>query len=73
MVLRMKTVLGRTLSLLKEHFFLRVYLSSKELLQRRTCIRVMYTGLFIRIHVAVSKHGGMVMDPSYVMKLEVSG
>lgn len=29
-----------------------------------TCMRVRYTGLFIRIHVAVSKHGGMVMDPS---------
>lgn len=38
-----------------------------------TCMRVRYTGLFIRIHVAVSKHGGMVIDPSYVMKLLVSG
>lgn len=40
---------------------------------RLTCMRVRYTGLFIRIHVAVSKHGGMVIDPSYVMKLLVSG
>lgn len=38
-----------------------------------TCMRVRYTGLFIRIHVAVSKHGGMVIDPSYVIKLLVSG
>lgn len=29
-----------------------------------TCMRVRYTGLFIKIHVAVSKHGGMVIDPS---------
>lgn len=38
-----------------------------------TCMRVRYTGLFMRIHVAVSKHGGMVIEPSYVMKLLVSG
>lgn len=31
---------------------------------RLTCMRVRYTGLFIRIHVAVSKHGGIVIDPS---------
>lgn len=29
-----------------------------------TCIFVTYIGLFIRIHVAVSKHGGIVIDPS---------
>lgn len=40
---------------------------------RFTCIRVRYTGLFIRIHVTVSKHGGIVIDPSYVIKLLVSG
>lgn len=31
------------------------------------------TGLFIRIHVTVSRHGGTVSEPSYVIKRHVSG
>lgn len=62
---------GRTLSLMLrkiwEGWF---WLSSRK---ECICIRVRYTGLFIKIHVAVSKHGGMVIDPSYVIKLLVSG
>lgn len=30
-------------------------------------------GLFIRIHVTVSRHGGTVSEPSYVIKRHVSG
>lgn len=38
-----------------------------------TSICEMYIGLFIKIQVAVSRHGGIVMDPSYVINREVSG